>query len=241
MSLTAEKEQTALVTLVHALRQSKFTVVLTGAGISTASGIADLAHMPGIAGTMLSSEQALVAAPNAYYRQWQKTFLHGMFDVGPTIAHREVSRLEQQGLVQAVVTTNVDYLHELAGSRQVADIWNSFNVNTCLKCGRVYPISVWRAGQAPHCPECGGLLSPAPAHNHVGRDLVAVRRANQWMDQADLVIVTGSNGYYDDINAHAQVIQINPQSTVFDHRANLNIRTTADEIFGKVGKMIDNN
>ena len=241
MDLTNERVTADVSTLVAALRRSHFTVALTGAGISTPSGIADLEHMSPLAGNLLSSEDELKRDPESYYHQLQRTFLHGMFDVGPTVAHRELARLEQQGLLQGVVTTNVDYLHELAGSVNVTNIWHSFNENVCIDCGRVYPVSVWQQGGVPRCPVCGGLLSPAPAHDHIGRDLAAVQRANAWMDQADLVIVTGSNGYYDYLNDHAEVIQINPRPTEFDQRATLNIVATADEILGKVGKMVDSN
>ncbi|GAY74029.1 SIR2 family NAD-dependent protein deacylase [Lentilactobacillus kosonis] len=141
-----------------------------------------------------------------------------------------MANLEKSGHLDAVVTTNVDYLHEIAGNTKVADIWYSFNQNYCTKCGHEFSIDILNQAGVPYCPICGGLISPGPTYHHIGTSKPAIQNAIDWMDQADMVIVIGSNGYYDRINDNVPLVQINPASTEFDRKAMLNIRANADDV-----------
>nr|WP_300562009.1 Sir2 family NAD-dependent protein deacetylase [Companilactobacillus sp.] len=162
-----------------------------------------------------------------------------MFDVGPTTAHKTLAALEQANKLEGVITTNVDYLHEIAGSKNVADVWSSFNVNYCLTCHKTYPIEVWNQGHAPMCPDDGGIISPSPTFNHIGRSAKDLAHADNMMKTADLVIVIGSNGYYSNLSSTTKVVQINPKRTGFDLRANLNFHKNADEILLQVAQQIN--
>ncbi|WDF83270.1 hypothetical protein PQ472_03260 [Lacticaseibacillus pabuli] len=221
---------------LHAMISAgKDVVALTGAGISVPIGIPDLAHMPREASSVLASESELERNPAQFYATLHRIFLDPIVQKGPTVSHRALAALEQAGAIDGVVTTNVDYLHEIAGSYTVADVWNSFNVNYCIKCGRTYPLSAMTASAIPTCPIDGGYLSPAPAHNHIAQSQPDLDLAGKLMRQADMVIVIGATGYYSNINRTARVAQINPAVTGFDRRSELNIHAPSDEVFRTFG------
>lgn len=142
------------------------------------------------------------------------------------------------GRLKGTITTNVDYLHELAGSKNVADIWHSLNVNYCLRCGKTYDINILKQ-EIPKCPACGGLISPGPVYHHIGIGNAAYQKANRWMAKADLVIVIGSNGYYSNVNATAKVVNINNAHNDFDQRADLIIREDADQAMEQLMRLIE--
>lgn len=219
--------------LADLIQQAQHIYAITGAGISTNAGIPDLQHLAGRTTMSLSSESSLERDPQAFYQGFHDIFIDPIFNNGPTTAHRALAKLEAADKLSGVVTTNVDFLHELAGNQRVADIWYSLNTNYCLRCGRTYDIQVLRQTQ-PVCPVCGGLISPGPVYHHIGIDGRAYERANRWMTDADLVITIGSNGYYSNIKPGATVVNINNARNDFDRRANLSIRGDADQVMGAV-------
>lgn len=219
--------------LATLIKNATNTYVITGAGISTPAGIPDLAHLPRQSAVNLSDESALRTDPQVFWRGFHRIFVDPIFTNGPTTSHRVLAQLEHDHLINGIVTTNVDYLHELSGNRHVADIWGNLNTNYCLICGRTYPIDTLRSA-LPVCPNDGGLLSPAPIHHHIGIDEVEYHKANAWMDTADLVITIGSNGYYDNVPRQAKVVNINPHANYFDRRADLTIHAPADAVLGQL-------
>ena len=102
--------------------RSHHIYAITGAGISTNAGIPDLQHLPGRSSMTLSSESSLERQPEKFYQGFHQIFIDPIFQNGPTASHKTLAKLEQEGKLGGVVTTNVDYLHELAGNEHVADI-----------------------------------------------------------------------------------------------------------------------
>lgn len=224
--------------LQEMLDRSEFTLVITGAGISIASGIPSF-HDGGMdmkKGFQFASNSVLKATPEHYYRIVRELFLDAVFENGPSLSHRKLAELEGKGKVSGIITTNIDNLHSIAGSRNVAEIQGSFGVNVCLRCGRRnLDVNIWNQGHAPRC-ECGGLYSCWQVYAHIGLYDEAVRKAREWAERADLVIVAGTTGnyssaYWNHISPRVQLVQINPTSTPFDASASLNIRKSCDEVF----------
>ncbi len=219
---------------------SEYTVAVTGAGVSVAAGIPDMQHMNIAATLQMMSEGILKAAPGRYYKGVYKGFLKAVYENGPTITHRKLAEMEQGGLLQGIITTNIDCLHQLAGSRNVAEIQGSFAKNTFLSCGNEYDDPyLWSHGSCPKCPECSGTLSIYPVRSRVGLYEPDVRKAKSWISKADLVLVIGSNGpyggvYYNYVRSMAKVVQINPESTAFDSAATMNIHEKADTVFSQL-------
>lgn len=221
------------------LGASRFTVVVTGAGISMGSGIKDMEHM-NVAQVMQTSLEPLVRLhPERSYRLLRTSFLDPMFRTGPSTAHRRIAALEEQGLVHGVVTTNIDHLHTLAGSRHVAEIQGSYGINRCVACKQHEDdVWIWDRGKAPRCQGCGGAMVSFPVYTRVGVHETDYATAGQWVSRADLVLAVGSKGMYGGylsrIGPRTTVIQINPKPTTFDDRASLSIRATADAVFERL-------
>ncbi len=229
--------QEQILRLQNYINGSSYTVAITGAGISMSAGIMDFSHMNFPLVLQMSSSAVLKSAPNHYYNTARKAFLDAMFENGPSVAHRKLAEYERRGLLQGVITTNIDCLHTLAGSKNVAEIQGSFGFNKCLKCGQDYnDVMIWNQGSAPLCEKCGGVIGAFPVYKHIGLLEDEVRRARSFVAQAELVIIIGARGsyggvYYPYIRSDAKIVQINPKTTQFDEVAVLNIQKEADVVF----------
>ena len=177
-------------------------VILSGAGISTPSGIPDF-RSPA-SGLWRRSEPEAVASldsfcrnPQAFYT-WLRPLLLKIAQASPNPAHQAVARLESQGRVQAVITQNIDGLHQQAGSRRVLELHGRLRQATCLHCGRHTPteglIDAFLAtGSVPACPHCRGLLKPDVVL--YGEQLPAdvLQEAEAQAQACDLMLVAGSS------------------------------------------------
>lgn len=225
-----------IITLQHLIDDSQYALVITGAGVSTASGIKDMEHMNTLQALQTSVESIVKISPERSYKVLQKSFLKAMFDIGPSQTHKKLVELEKTGKIQGIITTNIDCLHKIAGSKKVAEIQGSYGVNKCLKCGYQYnDVNIWNWGKAPRCQECYGVIVSHPVYSHIGVFEEDYSKAVNWISNADLVIVVGSKGmygsYFNYLKSYAKIVQINPKSTHFDSMATLNIKKEADEVF----------
>lgn len=225
-----------ILTMKKLLDTSHFTIAITGAGISVPAGIMGFAGMNFPVVMQMTSVTVLKRTPEHYYKMARKAFLGPMFENGPTLAHRKLAELGKQGLIQGIITTNIDCLHTLAGSRNVAEIQGSFGVNKCLSCGKhCDDVQIWNQGKCPRCPDCGGLMAAFPVYEHIGLLDREVEKARSWAAYADVALIIGAEGsygqvYYPYLRRGTKIVQINPKSTQFDDLAMLNIRATADEV-----------
>ncbi len=227
--------------LYQALEDSSFTVAITGAGISISAGGVSYAGMGSRGGLHMRSGN-----PDEMYRGLYRVFMEPAFEHGPTVAHLALAKLEEMGKLQGIITTNEDCIHTMAGSKNVAELEGSFQINTCENCGyRNYDYTIWNQGHMPTCPECGGRMLPYNIYSHIGLWDPAVRDAQEWMRQADLILVIGTSGYFGSVywdckKPTAKIIQINPKRTHFDSVAELSIHKDADSVFGELMKLEEN-
>ncbi len=227
---------------------SPHTVAITGAGISFASGGLSFDHSsPESMQEMmiLASAEALKNDPERYYRVLDQAFLHSMFAIGPNVAHKTLARLEAVGKLDGIITTNVDCLHTMAGSKNVAEIQGSFQVNRCTSCGKHYDdYRIWSHGTVPECPECGAKIWTFPFYSNIGLYKEKVKEARKLISKAKLILIIGANGSYGGAywpyrNRRAKIVQINPGSTGFDRAADLNIRRGSDEVFAELSQAME--
>ncbi len=222
------------------LEQSRYTVAITGAGISFSAGGLNFDHSNLEELMPLASEETLKEESDKYYRILDKAFLHSMFQIGPSIAHRALTDFEQRGMLQGIITTNVDCLHTMAGTKNVAEIQGSLGINKCMKCGRHYDdYKIWNHGQVPRCRECGEVIWTFPFYSHIGLNDDEVKKARKWMSRAELILIIGANGsyggaYWDKVKPDAKIVQINPGATQFDQIAELSIKKDADSVLGEL-------
>ncbi len=227
-------KQEQISALYQALENSRFAVAITGAGISIAAGGVTYAGMRsggGFGGGMMSRD------PDTMYKAFYRSFLSSMFEHGPTLAHKALAALEGMGRMNGIITTNVDCMHTMAGSMNVAEIQGSFQTNVCTGCGAwTYGYEIWNHGKMPTCEKCGSTLLPYNIYSHAGILAPELKKAQEWMSRADLVLIIGANGsythlYWEYMRDDARIIQINPGSTYFDQVADINIREESDPVF----------
>ncbi len=236
-------EQEKIKAFYKALKESHYAVVISGAGISIAAGGVTYSGMAGRLG--LGARDLLSGDPTKMYEAYYKSFLGSMFEHGPTIAHKALAELEKRGYIGGVITTNVDCMHTMAGSVNVAEIEGSFQINVCQSCHeRTYGYEIWRNGEMPRCEKCGGYLLPYNMYAHASVLDSELRKAQEMMAKADLIIIIGANGCYTHLYWNYQkrgtrIIQINPSRTYFDQVADINIHLEADPVFTEIMDMFN--
>lgn len=186
--------------LAALVRERQPCVVLTGAGISTESGIPDFRSPGGIWAEYDPMEYATIEAfQRDPVKVWE--FYALRFEVltraVPNPGHLAVAELERRGLVAAVVTQNIDGLHERAGSREVVEVHGSIRTASCPECAERVPleqvVSALRDAPAPGCPRCGAILKPDVVMFGELLPVGAMERAVELAQAAGLLLVVGSS------------------------------------------------
>jgi NAD-dependent deacetylase len=238
------------VRLAELLRERQPCVVLTGAGISTESGIPDFRSPQGMWAQFdpleFGSIETFRADPGKVWRFYAPRFAV-LTEAEPNAAHRVLARLEEAGLVRAVVTQNIDLLHGRAGSREVVEVHGSIRTSSCPGCGASYPLArvlelLEAGGGAPRCPACGSILKPDVVFFGELLPEEAIDRAFALAREAALLLVVGSalEVYpvaglpLETLDAGGAVAIVNRGPTAFDARATLKIDGSAGEVLAEV-------
>ncbi len=222
------------------LRDSRDVVFFGGAGMSTESGVPDFRSANGIYSQRLhqefrpeemASHNFLVNHTEAFFDFYREhRIIRG---IRPNAGHRALAKLEQQGVLKAVVTQNIDGLHQLAGSKTVYELHGSILRWPCVQCGKIHSVEyVLQEEQKPipHCEDCGGMVRPGVVLYGEGLDTEVVENAVTAIRQADTLIVGGTSlivypaaGLIDYFRGRHLVL-INRTETKADARAELVIR-----------------
>jgi NAD-dependent deacetylase len=186
--------------LAELIRRRQPCVVLTGAGISTESGIPDFRSPSGIWARFDPLEYGSIDAFRRDPRKvWSfyKPRVAMLTEAGPNSAHFALAELERLGLVEAVVTQNIDLLHERAGTRELVEVHGSIRTATCPGCGERYPLArvlaLLSEADAPACAACGELLKPDVVFFGEVLPAEAIARATELARRAGLLLVVGSS------------------------------------------------
>ena len=187
--------------LKQMLQSSRRVVFLGGAGVSTESGISDFRSENGIFKAIqqfgyppeeLLSHTFFVRKPDVFFRYYKTLLL--TTDAKPNAAHAALAKLEAQGKLTAVVTQNIDGLHQAAGSRKVLELHGSVHRNYCMKCHAFYDAGyVAEAEGVPHCRECGGMIKPDVVLYEEGLDQKTIQEAISVISHAQVLIVGGTS------------------------------------------------
>ena len=225
--------------LAELIRSNQPCVVLTGAGISTESGIPDFRSATGIWAQFDPYE---VASIDAFRRDPERVWefydlrLGVLADAEPNAAHFAIAALEAHGLVEAVITQNVDGLHLAAGSREVIEVHGSIGRAVCLACGGQED-DVRSLLPLPRCADCGAILKPGVVMFGELLPAEAIDRAAALAQSAGLLLVVGTSlevwpvaGLPGETLAHGgKVAVVNREPTPYDERAELVIHDSAGE------------
>ena len=189
----------AIEEIAELLRNARFAVALTGAGVSTASGIPD--YRTPRAGLWENVDPMKVAHVDAFLRdpaQFWSFYKHRMGDLDsaePNPAHYALAQLEEAGYLKGLITQNIDRLHRRAGTKNLAEVHGSIDRGECLRCGRTYPhetmLEATSVGEVPYC-ECGYALKPAVVFFGEGLPDDEYGRAQDWAERADVMLAVGS-------------------------------------------------
>lgn len=230
-------------TLKQWLSESENIVFFGGAGVSTESKIPDFRSTDGLYNQQYAyppetilSHTFYMRRPEEFYRFYRNKMLFP--DAEPNRAHKALAKLEQEGRLRAVITQNIDGLHQKAGSREVLELHGSMLRNYCTKCGKFYGLeAVLESEGVPRCI-CGGVIKPDVVLYEEGLDQHTLQKAVYYISNADVLIIGGTSltvypaagliDYY----WGKKLVLINKSVTPMDSRADLVISGPIGEILG---------
>ena len=191
----------ALNELFKKISRSKYCTALTGAGVSTLSGIRDFRGKNGLYNDPDSQKIFDIAYfekdPSFYYRS-RASFIYDIDAKEPSVVHTVLAELERLGFLKALITQNIDLLHEKAGSVRVIEIHGSPKIHYCLRCAGIRmpfeeAAAIVRSGGLPLCPKCGRVLKPAITFFGESLPVKALREATEEAQKSDLMLVLGTS------------------------------------------------
>ena len=227
------------------INESKSAVFFGGAGVSTESGIPDFRSVDGLYSQKFDyppetiiSHSFFERKPEYFFRFYREKMLPLGFE--PNVTHKVLARLEAEGHLAAVVTQNIDGLHQKAGSKRVFELHGSVLRNYCVKCGKFYRAEVVRdAKDIPLC-DCGGIIKPDVVLYEEPLDENVMAGAIAAIRKADLLIVGGTSRtvypaagllhYY----RGQRLVLINRDETPYDSYANLVFHESLGDIFSRL-------
>lgn len=225
--------------------ESSRIVFFGGAGVSTESGIPDFRSADGIyhqkykySPEQVVSHSFFVRYPEAFYEFYKEKMM--ALDARPNPAHIKLAELEKAGKLTAVVTQNIDGLHQAAGSRNVYELHGSIHRNYCMQCGKFYDAEYVKGYDGvPRC-ECGGMIKPDVVLYEEGLDQDTIQGAVRAISQADTLIIGGTSlvvypaaGFIDYFNGKHLVV-INKSETARAVLAELTIAAPIGEVMKKL-------
>jgi NAD-dependent deacetylase len=239
--------------LFEKIKLSKHCTALTGAGVSTLSGIRDFRGKNGLYND-LDAEKIFDIGyfekdPSFYYKASQE-LIYNIDEKSPSIVHRVLAELEKRGFLKALITQNIDLLHTKAGSSRVIEIHGSPKMHYCLRCAGVRmpydeAAAIVRSGELPKCPKCGRVLKPAITFFGESLPIDALREATEEAQKSDLMLVLGTSlTVYPAASmpqytlAHGgEIVIVNNMPTPLDGRAVLHY-DDLEEVFNALNEII---
>lgn len=229
---------------------SQNIVFFGGAGVSTESGIPDFRSQDGLYSQewkyppeTIISRSFFNANPTEFYRFYRKKLI--VKNVQPNIAHIQLAKMEQCGKLKAIITQNIDGLHQKAGSKNVFELHGSTLRNFCMNCGAFYSVEFIEQSEnspdkLPHCKKCGGLVKPDVVLYEEGLDQNIINGAINAIQNADTLIIGGTSlvvypaASLIDYFSGKNIVLINKSQTSSDYKANLVINESIGKVLGAI-------
>ena len=225
------------------IEDSDNIVFFGGAGVSTESGIPDFRSVDGLYNQKYKYPPETIIShsfyrrnPEEFYRFYKDKMIFA--DAKPNKAHIKLAELEKQGKLKAVITQNIDGLHQKAGSKEVLELHGSVLRNHCTRCGKFYGLdAILNSTGVPKCT-CGGTIKPDVVLYEEGLDSETIEKSVNYIANADVLIIGGTSltvypaaGLIDYYRGH-KLILINKSVTPMDSRADLVISGPIGEVLG---------
>ncbi len=220
-------------------------VFFGGAGVSTESGIPDFRSVDGLyhqkydyPPETILSHTFYMEKTEEFYKFYRDKML--ALDAKPNAAHLKLAELEEKGKLKAVVTQNIDGLHQAAGSKNVLELHGSVHRNYCRKCGKLYDAHYIKESTGVPMCACGGQIKPDVVLYEEGLDSVTMQATIHFISEAEILIIGGTSlavypaaGLIDFYRGNKLVL-INKSATPMDGRADLVIQAPIGEVFSQI-------
>lgn len=240
-------------TLASWIKDSGNIVFFGGAGTSTESGIPDFRSAAGLYQSqknspyppeVMLSRNFFMSSPDIFFDFYRNKMIHP--DARPNAAHELLAWLEQTGKLQAVITQNIDGLHQKAGSGHVLELHGSVHRNHCMDCSRYYGLEAitGSAKVVPRCPECGGIIKPDVVLYEEELNHRVLTGAVEAIANADLLIIGGTSLTVQPAASLVtyfrgrHTVLLNGDPTPYDHQAQLIITNRIGETMGKIKELL---
>ena len=230
--------------LKHLIAESENIVFLGGAGVSTESGIPDFRSGTGIYNSDsgmkyrpidIIAHDFFMEHPEEFFDFYKRKLIYP--DARPNKAHKALVRLERQGKLKAIITQNIDNLHQEAGSKCVIELHGSVFRNYCMECGKKYDLEYVVAQEGvPHCEKCGGIVRPDIVLYEENLNHKDVDDAIKAVKKCDLMIIAGTSltvypaATFAQFLKHDRIVIINKSSTYMDLKALLTIHDNVGDV-----------
>ena len=231
------------------LDESERVVFFGGAGVSTESGIPDFRSEAGLFKTgngqshspeRLLSHSFFMRYPDEFFRFYKSKMIHS--NAKPNAAHLALAKLEEQGKLKAVITQNIDGLHQAAGSQNVLELHGSIHRNYCMDCREKYSINAVINSEVivPLCSGCNGIIRPEVVLYEEQLDPDVMQRTAKYIEDADMLIVGGTSlevnpaASFISLYTGDRLVLINKSHTPYDDMANLVINDSIGKVLESV-------
>lgn len=232
--------------LKQIVRESDNIVFFGGAGVSTESGIPDFRSVDGLYNQKYDYPPETILSHSFYTRKTEEFYRFYRdkmlcLTAKPNAAHKKLAELERAGKLKAVITQNIDGLHQAAGSREVLELHGSVHRNYCRHCKKLFDAEyILKSSGIPVCDACGGQIKPDVVLYEEGLNDDTMRRAVQYISRAEVLIIGGTSlavypaagliDYYDG----NKLILINKSATPMDERADLLVQGSIGAVFSEL-------
>lgn len=231
---------------IDMVQHSDNIVFFGGAGVSTESGIPDFRSVDGLYNQKykyppetILSHSFYVSQPEEFYRFYRDKML--CLDAQPNAAHIKLAELEKAGKLKAIVTQNIDGLHQKAGSKNVLELHGSVHRNFCQRCHKFFDAEyMLHSDGVPKCDACGGPIKPDVVLYEEGLDNDVIEQSLYYISHADMLIIGGTSlvvypaaGLVRYYGGH-KLILINKSATDMDKSADLVINEPIGEVFSRI-------
>lgn len=232
--------------LKEIIDQTDNLVFFGGAGVSTESGIPDFRSTDGLYNMKYKYPPEIIVSHTFFVRRTEEFYEFYKdkmmaLDAKPNKAHEKLAQWEQEGKCRAVVTQNIDGLHQMAGSKNVLELHGSIHRNYCTKCGKLFDAAYVKNSEGvPKCDACGGLVKPDVVLYEEGLDSEVISKSIHYISHADVLIIGGTSlavypaaGMIDYFKG-SHLILINKSSTPRDSQADLVVNDSIGEVLGQL-------
>lgn len=230
--------------LKNLIKESNNIVFFGGAGVSTESGIPDFRSNTGIYNNqsykyppeVILSHSFFISHTKDFFEFYKSKMIYS--NAKPNYAHIALAKLEEEGKTKAIITQNIDGLHQMAGSNKVLELHGSIYSNHCIKCNKYFDLNyIINSIDIPICDQCGGIVKPDVVLYEENLDEKVLYNSMMLISNADMLIVAGTSlnvypaaGLLRYYNGN-KLILINKSKTNFDNMANLCINDSVAKIF----------